>query len=509
MDIFFFFLFIFLLCISKHIKRKITNKNLPPCPLTLPIIGHLHLLYKPLHQSLAQLSHRYGPILLLQFGSRPALVVSSSSAAEECFTKYDKAFASRPRLLAGKHLGYNYTTMTWAPYGHHWRNLRRVTTVEIFSTHRVNMFATIRHDELQLLVRQLLRASPSSIGFQKVELKLMLFDLVFNIMMKTISGEQYFGEGMEDVKEVKQFQQIVEETFALSGASNLLDFLPVLNWVDFCGIRKRLERLQTKRDELLQNLIEERKKMRSTMCCGDEEEEQGKKTLIDVLLSLQESDPEYYTDQIIKGILVMMFTAGTDTTAVTMEWVMSLMLNHPEVLEKARAELDMHVRHGHLLDEAALPKLHYLNNIIHETLRLCPAAPLLAPHESSEDCTVAGFDVPRGTMLLVNAWAIHRDPKVWVDPTRFMPERFEGGGGKQGAMFVPFGLGRRGCPGATLAMRVIGLVLGTLIQCFEWVRVGEEKVDMTEGGGLTMPKLKPLEAMYRPRESMVKVLSQL
>lgn len=133
----------------------------------------------------------------------------------------------------------------------------------------------------------------------------MLFDLVFNIMMKTISGEQYFGEGMGDVKEVKQFQQIVEETFALSGASNLLDFLPVLNWVDFCGIRKRLERLQTKRDELLQNLIEERKKMRSTMCCGDEEEEQGKKTLIDVLLSLQESDPEYYTDQIIKGILVV------------------------------------------------------------------------------------------------------------------------------------------------------------------------------------------------------------
>ncbi|RWR92189.1 isoflavone 2'-hydroxylase-like protein [Cinnamomum micranthum f. kanehirae] len=249
--------------------------------------------------------------------------------------------------------------------------------------------------------------------------------------------------------------------------------------------------------------------MRSTMCCGGEEEEEGKKTLVDVLLSLQESDPEYYTDQIVKGILLTMFTAGTDTTAVTMEWAMSLMLNHSEVLEKARAELDVHVRHGPLLDEADLPKLHYLNNIIHETLRLCLAAPLLVPHESSEDCTVAGFDVPRGTMLLVNAWAMHRDPTMWVGPTWFMPERFEGGGGKEGAMFVPFGLGRRGCPGATLAMRVIGLVLGTLIQCFEWVRVGEEKVDMTEGGGFTMLKLKPLEAMYRPRESMVKVLSQL
>ncbi|RWR92190.1 cytochrome P450 [Cinnamomum micranthum f. kanehirae] len=100
------------------------------------------------------------------------------------------------------------------------------------------MFTTIRHDELQLLVRWLLRASPSSIGFQKVELKLMLFDLVFNIMMKTIFGKQYFGEGMGDVKEVKQFHQIVEETFALSGASNLLDFLLVLSWVDFRAIRK-------------------------------------------------------------------------------------------------------------------------------------------------------------------------------------------------------------------------------------------------------------------------------
>lgn len=188
---------------------------------------------------------------------------------------------------------------------------------------------------------------------------------------------------------------------------------------------------------------------------------------------------------------------------------MSLLLNNPEVLNKARAELDTYVGHDRLMDETDLPKLPYLQCIINETLRLFPAAPLLSPHESSDDCTIGEFDVPRGTMLLVNAWAIHRDPELWKDPKSFKPERFEDMEGEAYKKLIHFGLGRRGCPGAALANRVVGLALGTLIQCFEWERVSEEEVDMTEGTGITMPKVKPLEAMCRARPTMINVLSEL
>ncbi|KAK2972532.1 hypothetical protein RJ640_006598 [Escallonia rubra] len=153
-----------------------------------------------------------------------------------------------------------------------------------------------------------------------------------------------------------------------------------------------------------------------------------------------------------------------------MEWALSLLVNHPKVLEKARAELDSYVGQDRLVYETDIPKLQYLQSIVNETLRLYPTAPLLVPHESSDDSTVGGFDVPRGTMLLVNAWAMHRDRAVWDDPTTFKPERFEGreNGGHN---FVPFGMGRRQCPGAGLANRVVALALAAMIQCFDWERV--------------------------------------
>ncbi|XP_027081121.2 cytochrome P450 81Q32-like [Coffea arabica] len=121
-----------------------------------------------------------------------------------------------------------------------------------------------------------------------------------------------------------------------------------------------------------------------------------------------------------------MLTARTDTSSMTIEWALSLLLNHPKMLEKARAKLDAQVGIDRLVDEHNLSNLPYLHNIISETLWLYPAAPMLVPHELSDDCKIGGYNIPRGTILLVNAWAIHRDPNVWDDPTSFKPERFEG-----------------------------------------------------------------------------------
>nr|GMD45013.1 cytochrome P450 81E8-like [Ipomoea batatas] len=211
--------------------------------------------------------------------------------------------------------------------------------------------------------------------------------------------------------------------------------------------------------------------------------------------------------EICRSILRFAEYSRKNSSVVTMEWAMSALLNHPEVMKKARAELDRVVGCGRLVDEPDLSELPYLQCIISETFRLFPAGPLLLPHYSSQPCKVGGYEIPSDTMLLVNAWAIHRDPGLWDDPMRFVPERFEGREGESSHMLMPFGMGRRSCPGAGLARRMIGLVLASLIQCFDWERVTKDQVDMAEGKGLTMPKAKPLEAMCKAREEMHKVLA--
>ncbi|KAE8125083.1 hypothetical protein FH972_019919 [Carpinus fangiana] len=467
-----------------------TPKHLPPSPPSLPILGHLHLAKKPLHRTFHSLSQKYGHIFSLRFGSQLVVIVSSPSAVEECLTKNDVVLANRPDFLVTKHLGYNHTTVATSPYGDHWRNLRRISSLEIFSTNRLNMFMGIRRDEVKRLLRKLLRNSRKD--FAKVELKSLFSELTFNIIMRMVAGKRYYGYG-EDVKdeeEARQFREIIREAFANGGASNPQEFVPMLRWIDLGGLEKRLMRLAKRTDAFLQGLIDEKK--------GEEEGN----TMIHYLLSLQKSQSEYYSDQIIKGLILDIVLGGTDTSAVTLEWALSNLLNHPYILKKARVELDNQVGEENLMNESDLSKLQYLQSIISETLRLYPAAPLLIPHMSSDDCTIGGQDIPRSTMLLVNAWAIHRDPKVWDDATNFKPERFECGEADKHKL-MPFGLGRRSCPGAGLAQRTVGLALGSLIQCFEWERVGEEEVDMTEGNGITMPKAVALEAMCKARPNIM------
>jgi cytochrome P450 len=198
---------------------------------------------------------------------------------------------------------------------------------------------------------------------------------------------------------------------------------------------------------------------------------------------------------------------GSETSTTTLEWAIANLLNEPDILKKAISEIDAHVGNERLIEESDMVNVPYLQHIINETLRVFPTAPLLVPHESSKEVTIGDYEIPPGTMLVVNVYQIQRSPEIWDKPTKFMPERFEqkDAGTK---WMIPFGMGRRRCPGG-LAMREMGLVLGTLIQCFDWERVGGKPVDMTEGVGLTLPMAVPLEALYRPRQAMIKVLSEL
>ncbi|ONI02892.1 hypothetical protein PRUPE_6G227000 [Prunus persica] len=475
-------------------EKRRRYKNLTPSPLSLPILGHLHLLKIPIHRTLQRLSQNHGPVISLWFGSQRVVIVSSSSAAQECFTKNDVVLANRPSMLIGKHLAYNNTTTATSQYGDHWRNLRRIGSTEIFSTSRLNAFLNVREDEVKHLLLKL--SENVHDDFAKVELKSMFYELTFNIIMRMVAGKRYYGEDASvDKEEARQFREIMKEVFAYTGVANPVDFLPVLNWVGSeRGYEKKVMKLARKTDAFMQGLIDEHRS-----------KDKNGSTMIDHLLSLQDSQPEYYSDQIIKGLILDMVLAGTDTSSVTLEWAMSNLFNHPDVLKRARAELDAQLGQERLVKEHDISKLPYLQSIISETLRLYPAAPILLPHFSTDDCAIGGYKVPRGTMVLVNAWAIHRDPKLWDDPQSFIPERF-GSGYDLSSQLMPFGLGRRSCPGSGLAQRTLGLTLGSLIQCFDWARISEKEIDMTEGKGFTMPKVMPLEVMCKARPIINKVL---
>ncbi|KAM3342122.1 hypothetical protein P3S68_027088 [Capsicum galapagoense] len=492
--------------ITKHFLRKLRNN--PPAPfLTLPIIGHLYLLKKPLQRTLAKISNSHGSVLLLEFGSRKVLLVSSSSAAEECFTKNDIVFANRPRLMSGKILGYNFTSLVWCSYGDYWRNLRRITSVEMFSPHRLQMLHGIRVDEVKSMVK---RINSFAMAEKCVDMKSMFFELMLNVMMRTIAGKRYYGENVEDIEEATRFREMVQETFRIASATNVSDFLPALKRL-VRKLEKSLVALQQKRDEFMQGLIKDcRKSMEKEGTVTDSEIERKKKSLIEVLLTLQEKEPEYYKDETIRSLMLVLLAAGTDTTVGTMEWALSLMLNHPETLKKAQAEIDERIGHERLVDESDITNLPYLRCIINETFRMYPGGPLLVPHESSDETTVGGYRIPGGTILLVNLWAIHNDPKLWDEPRKFKPERFEGlEGVRDGYKMMPFGSGRRSCPGEGLAVRIIALSLGCIIQCFDWQRNGKELIDMTEETGFNLPKAHPLVAKCKPRPVMANLLSHI
>ncbi|KAH6825079.1 cytochrome P450 [Perilla frutescens var. hirtella] len=462
------------------------RQRLPPSPaVALPVVGHLYLLKPPLHRNLHRLSQRTGPIFSLKLGVRRCVVVSSPALVEECFTKNDIVFANRPNIIIDEYIGYDHSTMSGAPYGELWRSLRRISAQEVLSTTRLNTFLHIRRDEVNRLLMSLHKASHQ--GFSQVELRPKLSELTFNIMMRMLAGKRFFNEGDES-EEGQKFRTLINKVFEMAQASNPQDFLPFLQWIDYGGFTKKLAALAGEMDEMLQSLV-------------DEHRRETKNSMIGHLLSLQETEPHFYSDLTIKGLLMSMLFAGTDTSSITIEWTMSLLLNHPHVLNKAREELETKIGKQRLIVEEDLSTLPYLQNIILETFRLFPAGPLLVPHESSSDCTIGGYDIPSGTLLFVNAWAIQRDPKVWEDATSFKPERFEGVEVEVHKL-MPFGMGRRSCPGAGLAQRVVGLALGSMIQCFDWKRVNSEEVNLAEGDGLTMPKLEPLQAMCTPRKIM-------
>ncbi|KAM7485749.1 hypothetical protein LguiA_001758 [Lonicera macranthoides] len=334
----------------------------------------------------------------------------------------------------------------------------------------------------------------------KAEMKDWFGRIVLNTVVRMITGKRYSSE---DEQGLKDSQKVLRDFFVLLGIFVVADAIPWLRWLDFGGHEKAMKETFMEIDYILQGWLEEHKRKRTI----DNEE----KDFMDVILSTLEgvSHQElggFDVDIVAKSICLTMLAGAVDTTIVTLTWALSLLLNNKNTLKMVQEELDLHVGKERQVEESDMKNLVYLQAVFKETLRLYPAAPLLSPHESREDCVVGGYHIPKGTRLLINVWKIHRDPSIWSDPSEFHPERFLTSHKEvdfKGKHFelIPFGSGRRICPGISLATQDMQLILASLIHGFEVATVSDEPIDMSESFGLTNLKNTPLEVFLKPRLS--------
>ncbi|CAL9762059.1 unnamed protein product [Musa acuminata subsp. burmannicoides] len=468
-----------LLLFSGRRRKGNAAWKLPPGPNTLPIIGNLHQLgHSRLHQSLWELSKEHGPVMRLKLGHVPAVVVSSAGSAEQVLRTHDLECCSRPRTISNAKVSFGGSDVTFAPYGSHWRDLRKVCVVELFTTKKTTSFRPVREDEVQRTVESIRSRAPNSVV---VNLSEELLSLAANITCRTA-----FGGRCHD-----GFHRITKECQEILATFFVADYFAMLGWVDVIrGTQARLQDVFLKLDVFCRRLIDDHLDPRR------QQSDDGEDTL-DALLRLQKDDNNI-TDAHIKGVLVDIFVAGSDTSASGVEWAMTELMRHPEKLRRARDEVRGCVGRKGKVEESDVHQLAYLKCVVKETLRLHPPAPLLVPRETMEHVKLDGYDVPPKTTIYVNAWAIGRDPNSWERPEEFEPERFMRSSvdtNGQDFKFIPFGEGRRICPAKNVGMATMELALANLLYSFDWDLpdgMKKEDISMDEAPGIAVHRKFPL-----------------
>ncbi|KAK9066707.1 hypothetical protein SSX86_014030 [Deinandra increscens subsp. villosa] len=504
---------VFLIFLSQILsqKRAKSIKNPPQANGAWPIIGHLHLLGGSSlpHRVLSNLADTLGPVYTIKLGVRQALVVSNPEMAKECFTTNDKVFASRPKSLVSAIMGYDYSMFPLSEYGEYWRQMRKIATVELFSQRRVEMLKYVRESEVRTFMKEIHEAcvrnkeGGDGSSMVKVEMREFFANLVLNIITRTIGGKRYSPGD----KEAVEIHAVVRKFFEYLGTFVVSDFIPYVKFLDLGGHAKGMEVAAKEMDDIIEGWLQEHRKKRES---GEKNE--GKQDFLDILISIGEGSSteafprDFDRDTIIRSTSLVMITAGFDSTAVTLTWAIVLLLNNPETLKHAQEEMDLHVGRERPVEESDIKHLVYLQAIMKETLRLYPPAPISITHESTDDCIVGGYTVPKGTLFIANLWKLQRDSNYWSDPYKFRPERFmtdQKGIDLKGQHyeFLPFGSGRRMCPGIYFALPSLHLILASLIQGFELAKPSKEPVDTSEIFRLTNNKATPLEVMFSPRLS--------
>ncbi|XP_058745394.1 cytochrome P450 71D8-like [Vicia villosa] len=478
---------IFLFWLTKKIKARTVSHKFPPGPWKLPLIGNLHQLAlggSLPHHTLAKLSHKYGPLMHLQLGEISAVIVSSPDLAKEIMKTHDLSFVNRPQLLCPKILAYDSTDIAFAPYGDYWRQMRKICTSELLSAKRVQSFCSIREDEVEKLIQSIHHFSNSS---EPLDLTKTVTSLVSSFVTRAAFG------GKSEYED--ELLCLLKEAVEMAGGFDVADLFPSFTPIHvITGMKGKLENMQKKLDRILTSIIKDHQ---SKSNHGLQSE-----NLVDVLLCVQQSGSLDIpiSDDNVKAVLWDVFAAGSDTSATAIEWTMSELMKNPSVRNKLQSEIREAFKENNKIHESDIHKLSYLKSVIKETMRLHPPVPLLLPRECIEPCKIGGYEIPIKTKVIVNAWLLGRDPKYWYDAQKFIPERFDDAGFDFSKVnnrfeYIPFGAGRRVCPGILFGVANIELPLVALLYHFDWdlpYGMKVEELDMDEAFGAAVARRNSL-----------------
>ncbi|XP_047971034.1 cytochrome P450 71AU50-like isoform X2 [Salvia hispanica] len=352
--------------------RRKKTKRLPPGPKGIPILGHLHMLGENPHQALQRIAKDHGPIMYMQFGFAPIIVVSSPEATELFLKTHDLIFASRPPHQASKYLSWDQRNLVFGAYSPYWRNMRKLCTLELLSTLKINSFRPMRRKELALFVESLKDASQKHAA---VDLSAKVASLTAEMSCRMVFGKKYDDKDIDD----RGFKAVIQETMKLGAVPNLGDYFPFLGILDLQGLTRKMKALAKVYDDFFEKVIEDHVR------AGDRPEQA--KDVVDTMMSIMQSgECEFQFDRRnIKAILLDLLVASMDTAAASVEWILSELLRNPTVMRKLQKELEQVVGLKRMVEESDLDQLEYLDMVVKENFRLHPVAPLLIPHYSRED----------------------------------------------------------------------------------------------------------------------------
>uniref|UniRef100_A0A1J3JAV6 Cytochrome P450 71B11 n=2 Tax=Noccaea caerulescens TaxID=107243 RepID=A0A1J3JAV6_NOCCA len=464
-----------------------SKKNLPPGPPTFPIIGNLHQLGSHPHRSMFELSKKYGSLMSLKFGSVSTVVASTSETAKDILKTFDIDCCSRPYLTYPSRITYNQNDLIFAPYNKYWREVRKMTFVELYTAKRVQSFRHVREEEVASFVDFIKECASleNPINFNQKFLKLS-----GSVMCRVGFGINLKGSELENT-----YDEVLVETTEVLASLAARDYFPVIGRIidRITGLHSKCEKVFKTLDSFLEQAIKHHL----------EDEDTTKDDIIDLLLKMESGEIGLGEFQLTrnhtKGILVNVLVAGIDTSAQAMVWMMAHLIANPRVMKKVQAELREVIQNKDNITEDDIERLEYLKMVIKESFRISPIVPLLVTREATKDVKIAGYDIPKNTWIHVNLWAIHMNPSDWKDPEAFIPERFmDNQIDYKGQNFelLPFGSGRRVCPGMGMGMALVHLTLINLLYRFDWkLPEGMEAkdVDLEEIYALVCPTKVPLQ----------------
>ncbi|OIT22390.1 cytochrome p450 83b1 [Nicotiana attenuata] len=415
------------------------------------------------------------------------VVVSSAKLAKEVLKTHDLVFCSRPSILGQQKLSYNGRDIVFSRYNDCWRELRKICVLQLFSLKKVQSFSPVRQDEV---FRMINRISQQAATCQITNLSKFMISLSSTIICRVAFGIRYD----EEAHERKRFNFLLEEAGAMMTSFFVSDFFPSLSWIDkLTGVTARLEKIFKDLDEFYKELIEQHlNPNRPKSMEGD---------ILDILLQLKKEKltPIDLTLEDIKALVMNVLLAGSDTSAAAVVWTMTALMKNPKAMKKVQEEIRKSVgKKSNIVTEDDIQNLPYFKAVIKETFRLYPPVPVLLPRESMEISTLEGYEIQPRSIIHVKSWAISRDPEIWENSEEFIPERFLNSNIEfkgQDFDYIPFGAGRRGCPGIALGVASMELALSNLLYAFDWeLPCGMEKedIDTDVKPGITMHKKNEL-----------------